>query len=108
MKMPCVVARPLIVASVLDGTPLSDSVAAHRAQCLKCQAAEARAKAMSRTLRTLEPEPVESIGLAERVGSRLGVEETPQEFPKKTVAVSAVVAVATIVVVARKVRRRVG
>lgn len=108
MNLSCVIARPMVIASVMDGTALSDRVAAHRGQCLKCQAAEARTKAMGRTLRTWEPEQVDSIGLAERVEPQLDGGDEAHKVPVKTVAVSTVVVAALAVVVVRKLRRRVG
>lgn len=103
----CVLARPLIVAAVLDGDQTPGWVAAHRDRCLKCQATEARARSTGRSMRMLE-----AVGaggsppdLADSVVSALDRSDTDAR-PAPSVPWFAVVAgVAALIVMARRLRR---
>lgn len=102
----CALARPLIVAGVLDGRPVGPRVAEHRDACLRCQATEARARATGRSLRKLELVGADAPpGLTTAVVSQLDV---PPPAARRPVGVTfaLVVAVAGLVVFLRRIRRR--
>ncbi len=105
-SMACVVARPFIVASVLDGEPLSERVAGHRDSCLRCQATEARVRATGRSLKAMDQPVTVPVGLTARVVDGLDqplVEESPPAVGR-ALGIAALAAV--VVVVARRNRSR--
>lgn len=102
----CALARPLIVAGVLDGKPVGPRVAEHRDACLRCQATEARARATGRSLRRLELVGADApAGLTTAVASRLD-EPPPAGRHPVGVTFALAVGVAGFLVFLRRIRRR--
>lgn len=104
-SLPCALARPFIVAAVLDGSELSSRLSTHRDSCLRCQATEARTRVTGRSLRALDlPISDPPAGLAEAVAVRL--DEAPPGTGKPIgLAVSGAVVVAMIIVAIRHRRQ---
>jgi hypothetical protein len=105
-SLSCALARPLIVAGVLDGKPVGPRVAEHRNACLRCQATEARARATGRSLRKLELVGADApAGLTTAVVSKL---DEPPPAVRRPVGVTfaVVLGVAGGLVMLRRIRRR--
>jgi ferric-dicitrate binding protein FerR (iron transport regulator) len=103
----CVLARPLIVAGVLDGKPIGPRVAEHRDVCLRCQATEARARATGRSLRKLELVGADApAGLATAVVSKLDEPTPPPARRSVGVTFALALGVAGFVVFLRRIRPR--
>lgn len=103
----CIVARPFIVASVMDGEPLTERVAEHRDACLRCQATEARVRATGRSLRAMNEQVAVPAGLADAVVGALDMpfDEGPTP-PAVRRALGLAAAAAIVVVIARRGRHR--
>ncbi len=102
----CAIARPFVVAGAFDGEPLNPRIEAHRNGCLRCQAAEARARTTGRTLHGLGHGPVDPP--TDLSGAVVGGLDAVTDQPVtvgRSLAFGLLVASATVVVMLRRRRR---